>query len=136
MFAGYSYNERSMLSLGMVDPDIEFGTEVTLVWGEEDGGSKKPMVERHMQAEIRAIVSPAPYSEVVRGSYDEGWRSKAGVASAATLGHRRDGLSGQLEERRDKPIRRREVRCVVRVELEDPLAWMLANHPSLERGHE
>ena len=26
MFAGYSYNERSMLSLGVVDPDIELGT--------------------------------------------------------------------------------------------------------------
>ena len=65
-FSGYSYNERSCLSLAMVDPDVEFGTEVTLVWGEEDGGSTKPVVERHEQAEIRAIVSPAPYSEVAR----------------------------------------------------------------------
>ncbi len=79
-FSGYSYNERSYLSLTMVDPDIEFGTEVTLVWGEEDGGSSKPVVERHAQAEIRAIVSPAPYSEVARSSYHEGWRTKAGVA--------------------------------------------------------
>mgnify|MGYP003693710535 CR=1 FL=1 len=62
---GYSYNERSMLSLGDASTvDVEFGTEVTLVWGEEDGGSSKPVVERHVQAEIRAIVSPAPYSEV------------------------------------------------------------------------
>jgi len=79
-FSGYSYNERSYLSLAMVDVDLEFGTEVTLVWGEENGGSSKPVVERHAQAEIRAIVSPAPYSEVVRSSYHEGWRSKAGVA--------------------------------------------------------
>jgi syringate O-demethylase len=64
----------------MVDVDIEFGTEVTLLWGEEDGGSSKPVVERHVQAEIRAIVSPAPYSEVARRSYHEGWRTKAGVA--------------------------------------------------------
>ena len=78
-FSGYSYNERSYLSLAMVDPDVEFGTEVTLVWGEEDGGSSKPVVERHVQAEIRAIVSPAPYSEVVRSSYHEGWRTKAGA---------------------------------------------------------
>src|SRR5215471_12203005 len=28
MFAGYSYNERSMLSLGVVDPNVEIGTEV------------------------------------------------------------------------------------------------------------
>ena len=82
-FSGYSYNERSYLSLAMVDPDIEFGTEVTLVWGEEDGGSSKPVVERHAQAEIRAIVSPAPYSEVARSSYHEGWRTKAGGRLAA-----------------------------------------------------
>jgi glycine cleavage system aminomethyltransferase T len=78
-FSGYSYNERSYLSLGMVDPDLELGAEVTLVWGEEGGGSQKPVVERHLQTEIRAIVSPAPYSEVARSSYHEGWRTKAGV---------------------------------------------------------
>jgi vanillate/3-O-methylgallate O-demethylase len=78
-FSGYSYNERSMLSLGVVDSDVEIGTEVTLVWGEEDGGSAKPVVERHRQIEIRAIVSPCPYSEVARTSYHEGWRTKAGV---------------------------------------------------------
>jgi vanillate/3-O-methylgallate O-demethylase len=79
-FSGYSYNERSMLSLAVVDVDVELGTEVTLVWGEEDGGSAKPVVERHRQAELRAVVSPCPYSEVARTSYAEGWRSKAGVA--------------------------------------------------------
>ncbi|MGZ6545661.1 MAG: vanillate/3-O-methylgallate O-demethylase [Actinomycetota bacterium] len=76
-FSGYSFNERSMLSLAMVDVNIELGTEVTLVWGEEGGGSAKPVVERHVQAEIRAIVSPCPYSEVARTSYAEGWRTTA-----------------------------------------------------------
>jgi vanillate/3-O-methylgallate O-demethylase len=79
-FSGYSYNERSMLSLGYVDVDVPVGAEVTLVWGEEGGGSSKPVVERHAQAEIRAIVSPCPYSEVARTSYAEGWRTKAGVS--------------------------------------------------------
>ena len=79
-FSGYSYNERSYLSLAVVDVDVELGTEVTLVWGEEDGGSSKPVVERHRQAELRAIVSPCPYSEVARTSYAEGWRTKAGVS--------------------------------------------------------
>jgi vanillate/3-O-methylgallate O-demethylase len=79
-FSGYSYNERSMLSLAMVDVDVEIGTEVTLIWGEEDGGSAKPVVERHVQAEFRAVVSPCPYSEVARTSYAEGWRTKATVA--------------------------------------------------------
>jgi vanillate/3-O-methylgallate O-demethylase len=78
-FSGYSYNERSFLSLAVVDVDVEIGTEVTLVWGEEGGGSAKPVVERHAQTEIRAIVSQCPYAEVAR-SYHEGWRTKAGVA--------------------------------------------------------
>ena len=69
-FSGYSSNESSMLSLAMVDIDqSEPGTEVTLVWGEEDGGSAKPVVERHVQFEIGATVSPVPYAEVVRASY-------------------------------------------------------------------
>jgi vanillate/3-O-methylgallate O-demethylase len=76
MFSGYSYNERSMLSLGVVDADIEIGNEVTLVWGEEGGGTKKTTVERHKQTEIRAIVSPVPYSEVARKSYAAGWRTE------------------------------------------------------------
>jgi vanillate/3-O-methylgallate O-demethylase len=75
MFSGYSYNERSMLSLGVVDLDIEIGTEVTLVWGEEGGGSQKTTVERHKQIEIRAIVSAAPYSKAAREEYAEGWRT-------------------------------------------------------------
>jgi vanillate/3-O-methylgallate O-demethylase len=76
-FSGYSFNERSMLSLAMVDVDVELGTEVTLVWGEPDGGSSKPVVERHVQMEIRAIVGPCPYSEVARTSYARGWRTEA-----------------------------------------------------------
>ena len=76
MFGGYSYNERSMLSVGVVEPNIGLDTEVTLVWGEEGGGSKKATVERHRQIEIRATVSPAPYSKVVREEYAAGWRTR------------------------------------------------------------
>ncbi|HEV7132635.1 MAG TPA: hypothetical protein VGN27_02760 [Gaiellaceae bacterium] len=69
-FSGYSSNESSMLSLAIVNVEqAEPGTEVTLIWGEENGGSDKPVVERHVQTEIRAIVSPVPYAEVVRASY-------------------------------------------------------------------
>jgi vanillate/3-O-methylgallate O-demethylase len=75
MFAGYSYNERSYLSLAVVDPDAAIGTEVGVVWGEEGGGTKKTTVERHRQVEIRAIVSPVPYSEAARTTYAQGWRS-------------------------------------------------------------
>jgi vanillate/3-O-methylgallate O-demethylase len=77
MFSGLSYNEQSMLSLGILDPSVEVGSEVTLVWGEENGGTKKSTVERHKQTEIRAVVSPVPYAKVVRETYAEGWRSGA-----------------------------------------------------------
>jgi vanillate/3-O-methylgallate O-demethylase len=69
LFSGYSYNERTMLSLGVVDPDVKVGDELTLVWGEEGGGTKKTTVERHKQTEIRVTVSPVPYAEVVRATY-------------------------------------------------------------------
>jgi vanillate/3-O-methylgallate O-demethylase len=69
-YTGYSYNERAMLSLACIDIEhSEPGTEVTLVWGEEGGGSSKPTVERHVQTEIRATVAPAPIAEFARGAY-------------------------------------------------------------------
>jgi len=75
MFSGYSYNERAMLSLGVVDPEVETGAEVKIVWGETGGGSQKTTVERHKQLEIRATVSPVPYSRVARETYAKGWRT-------------------------------------------------------------
>jgi vanillate/3-O-methylgallate O-demethylase len=76
MFSGYSYNERSMLSLGIVDPNVEIGDVLTLVWGEEDGGTKKSTVERHKQIDIRVKVSPVPYARDARESYAQGWRTR------------------------------------------------------------
>jgi vanillate/3-O-methylgallate O-demethylase len=76
LFSGYSHNERKELSLAVIDPDIEVGTEVTLVWGEPGGGSPKASVERpHRQMEVRATVAPVPYSQEAREHYHEGWRS-------------------------------------------------------------
>ena len=73
---GYSSNEGAMLSLAMIDPDYaEFGKEVTLVWGEPNGGTSKPTVEPHVQTEIKAIVSPVPYSSVARNAYADSWRA-------------------------------------------------------------
>jgi glycine cleavage system aminomethyltransferase T len=69
-YTGYNFNERSMLSLAIVNNEqSEPGTQVTVVWGEEDGGTTKPTVERHKQVEIRATVQPAPISEVARVGY-------------------------------------------------------------------
>jgi glycine cleavage system aminomethyltransferase T len=74
---GYSANEGKMLTLAVLDAEhAEPGTEVIFVWGEQDGGSAKPTVERHMQVHMRAIVSPVPYVEVVRKAYAPGgWRA-------------------------------------------------------------
>jgi vanillate/3-O-methylgallate O-demethylase len=76
MFGGYSYNERTVLSLGVVDPDVEIGDVLTLLWGEEQGGTRKTTVEPHVQLEIRVKVSPTPYSRDAREGYHAGWRTR------------------------------------------------------------
>jgi glycine cleavage system aminomethyltransferase T len=64
---GYNNNEGVVLSLAMLDEEYASpGTEVLLTWGEPNGGSRKPHVERHEQVEIRATVAPAPYAKHVR----------------------------------------------------------------------
>ena len=76
---GYTAGEGRGLSLAILnEEDAQLGHEVTLIWGEPDGGTKKPTVERHVQTEIRAIVSPVPYTEVARKQYAPGgWRATA-----------------------------------------------------------
>ena len=41
MFGGYSYNERTALSLGIVIRTSRSATVLTLVWGEENGGTQE-----------------------------------------------------------------------------------------------
>lgn len=76
MFTGYSYNEKTALSLATVDPSVEIGSEVTVTWGEPDGGTRKTTVEPHQQIKVRATVSPVPYSRVARETYQQGWRTE------------------------------------------------------------
>ena len=76
MFTGYSYNEKQALSLATVRPEIALGTELRVVWGEENGGTHKTTVELHRQIEVRAIVSPVPYTRMVRETYQQGWRTR------------------------------------------------------------
>jgi vanillate/3-O-methylgallate O-demethylase len=76
MFSGYTFNDRAFVSLGTVDPDVEVGDELTLVWGEEDGGTRKPTVERHEQTEIQVRVAPTPYSRDARETYGGRWRGR------------------------------------------------------------
>ena len=77
MFNGYSYNERCVLSLGVVDQSVEIGDILTMRWGESDD-TAKTSAEQHKQAEIRVRVSQTPYSNEARSSYAENsWRTKA-----------------------------------------------------------
>jgi syringate O-demethylase len=77
-WVGYTANAGRFLTLAMIDEELATpGTEVTFVWGEPDGGTRKPTVERHVQTEIKATVAPVPYSEVARDSYAEGWRTRS-----------------------------------------------------------
>lgn len=76
---GYTWNERKVLTLAMVDEEhAEPGAHLTYHWGEPDGGTRKLTVEPHRQSEIGATVSPVPYAEVARKVYaDGGWRTTA-----------------------------------------------------------
>lgn len=76
MFNGYSYNERCMLSLGVVDQDIQIGDVLTLKWGEPEQ-TGKTSTEKHKQAEIRVRVSQTPYAAEARTNYADSWRTKA-----------------------------------------------------------
>jgi vanillate/3-O-methylgallate O-demethylase len=59
-WAGYTTNLRSFASLAVIDQTAaKDGAEVTILWGEPNGGSQRPKVERHKQSEIRATVRTA-----------------------------------------------------------------------------
>ena len=76
MFNGYSFNERCMLSLGVVDESVQEGDVLTMKWGEPDD-TGKTSTETHKQAEIRVRVSPTPYSREAREGYAaDSWRAK------------------------------------------------------------
>jgi hypothetical protein len=54
----------------VLDPEVaEVGKELTVLWGEPDGGSSKPVVERHKQIEIRARVTDCPIAPDAREHY-------------------------------------------------------------------
>ena len=66
----YTSNFRRWISLAMLDEEVaEQGTELEVLWGEPDGGSRKPNVEPHVQTMMRATVSPCPISDDARENY-------------------------------------------------------------------
>ena len=57
----YSVNLGAWFSLAAIDEDMAIeGKELTVVWGEPEGGSRKPTVERHVQKQVRVTVDPKP----------------------------------------------------------------------------
>ena len=74
LFTGYSANERRGLSLATVDPNVEVGTELKVLWG-ENPNTRKTSVQPHKQREVRVVVSPVPYAVTARTEYHGGWRS-------------------------------------------------------------
>ena len=61
MFNGYSFNERCMLSLGVVDESVQIGDQLTLIWGEPQT-TGKTSTEPHRQAEIRVLACGAVHA--------------------------------------------------------------------------
>lgn len=76
MFNGYSYNERCLLSLGVVDAEVQEGDVLTMKWGEPEP-TGKTSTEKHRQADIRVRVSPTPYSKEARENYADSWRTRS-----------------------------------------------------------
>jgi vanillate/3-O-methylgallate O-demethylase len=57
----YTVNMGAWCSIAMLDEESAVdGQEVTIVWGEENGGTPKLTVERHVQTSVRATVSTSP----------------------------------------------------------------------------
>src|SRR5690606_35665230 len=59
LYSFYSANSRSFMSMGLIREDrATDGAEVTVIWGDADGGASKPMVPLHKATEVRAMISP------------------------------------------------------------------------------
>lgn len=72
LYPVYTSNFRRWISLALLDESVaQPGNELTVVWGEPDGGSRKPVVERHIQTEVQVTVQQCPISEAARESYKQ-----------------------------------------------------------------
>lgn len=70
LYPVYTSNYRRWISLALLDENVaEPGTELSVLWGEPNGGTRKPAVERHIQTEMRATVAECPISDVARENY-------------------------------------------------------------------
>lgn len=66
----FSSNQRRWISLALIDATrVAEGDVVEVIWGEADGGSARPIVERHHQTRVRATVGASPVVSKIREGY-------------------------------------------------------------------
>lgn len=62
--------DNCWVTLAVVDEAVAAeGSELTIIWGEPNGGSNRPTVEKHVQMEMRGIVSSWPFSKLAQSGY-------------------------------------------------------------------
>ena len=62
--------DHCWVALAVVDEAVAVeGSELSIVWGEPNGGSNRPTIERHIQMELRARVSGWPFSKLAQSGY-------------------------------------------------------------------
>jgi syringate O-demethylase/vanillate/3-O-methylgallate O-demethylase len=65
--------DNALVSLAVVDEEFAAeGSKVSLLWGEPNGRSCRPVVEPHIQMELRATVARWPFSSVAQAGYRPG----------------------------------------------------------------
>ena len=61
LYPVYSANTRGWISLATIEEELAVaGRELTVTWGEPNGGSNKGTVETHIQKSVRVTVDPKP----------------------------------------------------------------------------
>lgn len=61
LYVVYTVNLGDFVSLAMLDESTAIdGTELTVVWGQQDGGASNPFTLPHVQTTVRATVSTRP----------------------------------------------------------------------------
>ncbi|RKF19423.1 aminomethyl transferase family protein [Altericroceibacterium spongiae] len=62
--------DGAWVTLAVVDEEFaQEGTDLTILWGEPNGGSNRPTVEHHQQMPVRATVSGWPFSKLAQSGY-------------------------------------------------------------------
>jgi syringate O-demethylase/vanillate/3-O-methylgallate O-demethylase len=69
-YSSFLAPDGAWVSLAVIDEaHAAVGSTLNILWGEPDGGSNRPNVERHVQTSVRATVSGWPFSSLARKDY-------------------------------------------------------------------